>query len=51
MLSYEYIQKKLAFDVHTRFTKKILDCLTLADLASPTKEFITEVVELALPEI
>ncbi len=51
MLSYAHLQQQLAIDVQTRFTKKIFDCPSLADLAAPAKAFITEVAELALPEI
>ena len=51
MLSYNYLQQKLAFDVQQRFTKQIFDCRSSADLVAPAKAFIAEVAELALPEI
>ena len=51
MLSYAQLQKQLAIDAQARFTKKIFDTPSLAELADPAKAFITEVASLALPDI
>lgn len=50
MLSIVHLQQQLAFDVQTRYTKKIFECASASDLVEPTKAFINEVANLALPE-
>ena len=50
MLSFSYLQQKLAFEIQNRYTKCVFESTSVADLITPTKEFIAEVAELALPD-
>ena len=45
MLSFSHLQHKLGFELQHGYTKKVFECTSAADLVTPTKDFIEELVD------
>ena len=50
MLPFPALQQKLAFEIHSRFTKKVFEAQNADELCQPAKELILTIAELILPE-
>lgn len=50
MLSFEYLQKQIGLDIQSRYTKKVFESPSLAELGDPTKAFFSEVASLVFPD-